>query len=238
MPFAQIAHARRRMRSWDMACPVCNQRKARRECPALGQTICTVCCATKRMVEINCPPDCPHLAAAREHPAAAVKRQQERDVTILLPTIRELTERQYQLFFLFQTTIARHTPEGFNRLNDDDVADAAGSLAATFETAARGVIYEHAAGSTVARRLADDLKGMLDEMRAQGAKAFDHEIAVVLRAIERGARETRKHADGGADAYLALMGRLLQVNRLNRAAGRVEEGTEDRKSAARSIVLP
>jgi hypothetical protein len=38
-----------------------------------------------------------------------VKRQQERDVAILLPTIRELTERQYQLFFLFQTTIARHT---------------------------------------------------------------------------------------------------------------------------------
>ena len=63
-----------------MACPVCNQRKARRECPALHQTICTVCCATKRMVEINCPPDCPHLAAAREHPAAAVKRQQERSL--------------------------------------------------------------------------------------------------------------------------------------------------------------
>ena len=40
------------MRSWGMACPVCGQRKARRECPALGQTICTVCCATKRLVEI------------------------------------------------------------------------------------------------------------------------------------------------------------------------------------------
>jgi class 3 adenylate cyclase len=42
-------------------------------------------------------------------------------------------------------------------LNDDDVADAAGALAATFETAARGVIYEHAPESLVARRLADDL---------------------------------------------------------------------------------
>src|SRR4026209_1781285 len=130
------------MRSWDMACPVCNQRKARRECPALGQTICTVCCATKRMVEINCPPDCPHLAAAREHPAAAVKRQQERDVALLWPTSRELTERQYQLFFFFQSAIARHTPEGFARLNDDDVAGAAGALAAALETAARGGIQE------------------------------------------------------------------------------------------------
>lgn len=162
-----------------------------------------------------------------------VKRRQERDVALLLPTIRELTERQYQLFFLFQTAIAKHTPEGFARLNDDDVADAAGALAATFETAARGVIYEHAAGSTVARRLGDDLKAMIEEMRQQGAKVFDHEIAVVLRAIERGARETRAHADGAADAYLTLMGRLLQVNRSSRV-----EGPHERGAAASSIVLP
>jgi hypothetical protein len=216
-----------------MACPVCNQRKARRACPALGQTICTVCCATKRLVEINCPSDCPHLAAARDHPAAVVKRQQERDVAMLLPTIRELTERQHQLFFLFQTAIARHTPDGFARLNDDDVADAAGSLAATLETAARGVIYEHAAGSTVAHRLATDLRAMLEEMRTQGARVFDHETAVVLRAIEQGARETRKHSGGASDAYLTLMGRLLQVNRINRS-GDAAAG----EPAAPSIVLP
>jgi hypothetical protein len=219
------------MRSWVMACPVCNQRKARRECPALGQTICTVCCATKRMVEINCPSDCPHLAAAREHPAAAVKRQQERDVAILLPTIRELTERQYQLFFLFQTAIARHTPEGFARLNDDDVADAVGALAATFETAARGVIYEHAPESPVARRLTDDLRSMLNEMKQQGAKVYDHETAVVLRAIENGARDVQKQSGGAADAYLTLVGRLLQVNRIARSDSPTDQ-------PASSIVLP
>ena len=214
-----------------MACPVCNQRKARRECPALGQTICTVCCATKRLVEINCPSDCPHLAAAREHPAAAVKRQQERDVAILLPTIRELTERQYQLFFFFQTAIARHTPEGFARLNDDDVAAAAGALAATFETAARGVIYEQTPDSPVARRLADDLRTVLDEMKKQGAKVYDHETAVVLRAIESGASEVRKQSDGAPDAYLTLVGRLLQVNRIARSDSPPEP-------PASSIVLP
>jgi hypothetical protein len=222
------------MRSWDMACPVCAQRKARRACPALGQTICTVCCATKRLVEINCPPACPHLTAAREHPAAVVKRQQEQDVALLLPTLRELTERQHQLFFLFQTAIARHTPEGFARLSDDDVADAAGALASTLETAERGVIYEHAPESPVAGRLAADLKAMLEAMRAQGAKVYDHEIAVVLRAIERGAREVRRQMEGAADTYLSLMGRLLHVNRLAQAAG-----TQPQESRpGRSIVLP
>ena len=222
------------MRSWGMACPVCGQRKARRECPALRQTICTVCCATKRLVEINCPPECPHLAAAREHPAAVVKRQQERDVAILMPTIRELTERQHQLFFLFHTAIARHTPDGFSRLNDDDLAEAAGALASTFETAARGVIYEHAPESPVARHLAADLSTMLDEMQKQGAKVYDHETAVVLRTIEQGAREIRKSLGGDGDAYLLLMGRLLQVNRLARSAQ--SESRDDRPGS--SIVLP
>jgi hypothetical protein len=193
-----------------------------------------VCCATKRQVEIDCPQDCAYLAASREHPAAVVKRQQERDVALLLPTIQELTERQQQLFFLFQTAIARHTPEGFARLNDDDVADAAGSLAATFETAARGVIYEHTAGSTLARHLGDDLRGMVDEMRKQGAKVFDHEISVVLRAIEQGARAARASMGGAADdAYIALMGRLLQIHRSNKAADRTAESRP-----ASSIVLP
>ena len=222
------------MRSWVMACPVCAQRKARRACPALGQTICTVCCATKRLVEINCPPDCAHLAAAREHPAAVVKRQQEQDVALLLPTLRELTERQQQLFFLFQTAIARHTPEGFARLSDDDVEGAAGALASTFETASRGVIYEHAPESPVARRLAADLTAMLDEMRTQGAKIYEHEIAGVLRAIEQGAREVRKQMAGATDAYLSLMWRLLRVNRMAQSAGKQPQ--ENRPGS--SIVLP
>lgn len=223
------------MRSWCMICPVCAQRKARRTCPALGQTICTVCCGTKRLVEIACPSDCSHLHAAREHPAAVVKRRQERDVAALLPAIRDLTERQHQLFFLFHSVIARHTPEGFARLNDNDVADATAALASTFETAARGVIYEHAPDSPVARALAADLKAMLEDVRRQGAKIFDHEAAVVLRAIERGARDTRTQTGEGEGSYLALMTRLLQAGLTapqDKAAERADQ------SAPASIVLP
>ncbi len=172
-----------------MLCPLCRTRKARRSCPALGQTICAVCCGTKRLTEIACPSDCVYLASAREHPAAVVRRQQERDVALLLPTIQHLSERQYQLFFLFQTAIARHKPEGFARLVDEDVAEAAAAMAATLETAARGVIYEHGTQSLVAQRLVTELKALLTELREQGAKVYDGETAIVLRAIEAGARE-------------------------------------------------
>src|SRR4029078_4582143 len=123
-----------------MSVPLCHTRKPRRACPALHQTICPVCCGTKRLSEIQCPDDCVYLTSAREHPAAVVKRQQEHGVDLLLPSLHGLTERQHQLFFLFQSLIARHTPEGFSRLLDDDVADAAAGLGGTLETAARRVI--------------------------------------------------------------------------------------------------
>jgi hypothetical protein len=216
-----------------VACPSCHQRKARRSCPALGQTICPVCCATKRLTEINCPPDCGYLASAREHPAAIVRRQQERDVAVLLPSIRHLTERQHQLFFLFHSVIARYVPDGFARLNDDDVAEAAAATAATLETSSRGVIYEHPAASPIAQGLARALTAMLEEVRAQGTKVYDGETAIALRAIEQGARETRRVAGEDQGAYLALVGRLLPVNRPQERSPGAPQGAQPG-----SIILP
>jgi hypothetical protein len=188
-------------------------------------------------VEIHCPPDCGYLASAREHPAAVVRRQQERDVAILLPTIRHLTERQYQLFFLLQTLVARHVPEGFARLVDDDLADAAGTFAATLETASRGVIYEHPPQSILAQRLITEMKTMLAQMKEEGATTYDREVAIVLRAVEQGAREVRKasapagaDSGGGDTAYLNLVGRLLQINR--------GAEPEAQPAAASSLILP
>jgi len=211
-----------------MSCPICRTRKPRRACPALQQTICPVCCGTKRLTEIQCPDDCVYLTSAREHPAAVVKRQQEHDVAILLPTLHGLTERQHQLFFLFQSVIARHTPEGFSRLLDDDVAEAAGAVASTLETAARGVIYDHVAPSLPAQRLASELKAMLGDMQKQGVRIHDREAATVLRAIEKGARETRKIEPGDA-SYLTLMARLLQRNR---------SGAQPAAEPTRSLIIP
>ena len=196
-----------------MTCPLCGQRKAKRNCPAFHNSICTVCCATKRLTEIDCPPDCVHLVSSKAHPSAPAKRQQEADVAVLLPSIRELTERQYQLFFLFQNVIGQAQPEGLSRVTDLDVAEAAASLAGTLETAARGIIYEQPPHSPTARRLADAFKTLMEQVREQGATLFDREAAITLRAIEQGARTVAGTVGGGDTAYLALMARILQVNR-------------------------
>ena len=190
-----------------------------------------MCCGTKRLVEISCPDTCVHLSAARANPAAVVRRQNEADLALLLPTIQSLTERQHQLFFLFQSVIARHRPEGFARLLDGDVADATGSVAATLETAAKGVIYEHATQSSVAKKLAHELTTLLQQIRDEGTTVYDREAAITFRAIEQGARAIGGSA-GADDGYLSLMGRLLQVNR-----GATPQG-QSPSTLASSIILP
>jgi hypothetical protein len=199
------------VRSWDVSCPACGRNKGKRACPALAQTICPVCCATKRNTEIACPSDCTYLVTAQRHPSAVVQRRQADDVAVLMPTLRHLTERQQQLFFLFQTLIAQHQPQGFAPLIDADVAEAGAALAQTLETAARGVIYEQPAASPVAAALVTDLRGMIEHVRRNGNPVGDLEIAAVLRAIERGARPDQTRED--KVSYLALMARLLHVNR-------------------------
>ena len=54
-------------------CPKCLQRKGKRECPALDEMICSLCCATYRLQEIRCPEDCPHLGS--EHYQHQRRRQ-------------------------------------------------------------------------------------------------------------------------------------------------------------------
>jgi hypothetical protein len=133
------------------------------------------------------------------------------DVAALLPSMGGLTERQQQLFFLFQSVIARSKPEGLARLTDEDVAEAASACAATIETAAKGVLYEHSPAALPAQKLAGEFRTLLAQVREHGATVYDREAAIALRAIERGARSLTRPEE--PTAYLALMGRLLQANK-------------------------
>jgi hypothetical protein len=202
-------------------CPLCHQRRPKRDCPALGQTICAVCCATKRQVEISCPPDCPYLSSARAHPAAVVQRRRDRDVRFLLPLIQDLGERQYRLLLAMQATILKHAGSALPPPIDDDVRDAAGTLASTLETARKGIIYEHQTASLPAQRIVGELRRFLGEIERDGpVKGLDGDAATVLRRIEQGARESATaFAEDGDRAYLALLGRVMAETMTGGRAG-------------------
>jgi hypothetical protein len=171
-----------------MVCPVCNQRKAKRACPALGKDICPICCGTKRLVEIHCPHDCGYLTTARSHPPAVIQRQQDMDRALLLPLLQGLTERQSRLFLMLAAVASRYQSDALQKLVDDDIAQAAGALASTLETAAKGIVYEHRPTSLVASRLMAELKTVVDEVVKNAGSALERDATTALRRIEHGAK--------------------------------------------------
>jgi hypothetical protein len=188
---------------------LCVTRRARRGCPALGQQICAVCCGTKRLIEIPCPSDCPYLASSREHPPAALVRQQQRDVGLFMHGMRDLGDRQSQLFLVINRFLQRYEAPEFQPLIDDDVVDAVAALAATYETAARGVIYVHRPAAMTADRLATALKPVIVEAGKHAGSVFDRDAAVVLRRIEETVRHMKAAEPSNRRGYIDLIGRLL-----------------------------
>lgn len=192
-----------------MICPLCGTRRARRGCPALSKQICAVCCGTKRLTQIQCPSDCAYLASAREHPPAAAIRQQQRDVGLLAQFMRDFNQRQSQMFFLMATFLARYEPLELQPLIDDDVREAAAALAATLETASRGVIYEHRPASLSAERLMSALKPLLAEAGKGAGSSFERDAGVVLRRVEEAAREARALEPDNRRVLLDVIGRVM-----------------------------
>jgi hypothetical protein len=194
-----------------MECPLCRQRAARRACPALGRQICSVCCGTKRLAEIACPPDCGYLAAAQTHPAAVVRRQQQRDLVFMTALMKGLTPRQKDIAWATLGLVSRFNADPLLRLSDEDVADMASSLAATMETASRGVIYEHRPRSVMAQRLSTDVRVFLDQGREQSGAGFDRDATAALMRIGGTFRDAAKLLGGDAPSVcLATITRLMR----------------------------
>ena len=71
-------------------CAKCQKRKAKRECPALGKSLCSLCCGQLRQKELHCPPACPFLekhesyqeqrTIDRQQSSLAERLQKEEDI--------------------------------------------------------------------------------------------------------------------------------------------------------------
>lgn len=217
-------------------CPLCGRRRARRSCPALGEPICSACCGTKRRTEIACPTDCVYLESASAHPPAVVQRQRERDGSFLLALFAGMTAPQQRLTAMLLEHLAAERPESVG-LTDVHVEQAAGALARTYETASRGIVYEHAADTAAAERLAAGMKRLFDTDRANGGRIPDHDTAGILRRVEAGAREARRAlGDGDERAWLSLLRRFWTP-----AGGgpeRAPEADEAGRTTPGGLILP
>jgi hypothetical protein len=199
----------------------------------VGQQICAVCCGTKRLTQIACPSDCAWLVSAREHPAAAVVRRQQRDTALLMNAMRDFDERQSQLFLLINTFLLRYQPPELQPMVDDDVAEAMTALASTYETAARGLIYDHRPASLPAERLVTAMRPVLAKAAEGGGSAFERDLAVVLRRAEETVHEVRATEPGNHRAFVEFLPRVV----LRRPDAGPEPPAADGPSASR-LILP
>jgi hypothetical protein len=160
-------------------------------------------------------------------------RQQQRDFALFVDALRDFNRRQSQLFLAVNRVIANYEPPELQAIVDDDVAEAAAALAATFETASRGVIYEHRPSTLAAERLAAAIRAMLVEAGRGGGSAFERDAAVVLRRVEQAARAARAAAGGDARAYFKLLDRVLTRRDDPQAGSAVDPDTH-----APRLILP
>jgi hypothetical protein len=170
-----------------------------------------------------------YLASAREHPPAVAVRQQQRDVALTVHFIRDFSRRQSELFLLVADFLKRYEPADFQSIVDDDVNAAASALASTFETASRGVIYDHRPASLPAERLVAALKPLLQEAGKNGGTAFERDAAVVLRRVAEAVGDARAADVGNRRAFLDLVGRVIR-------RGNQETADESDRNTPRLIV--
>lgn len=147
-----------------MKCVLCDQRKAKRFCPAKTALICPQCCGEKRVLEIDCPESCEYLKAGRERDAADYRKR-------LLSMDGRAQERNNRVLTVHQDVVARleYTLSRerllANDLTDSDVAQSVDILLDTYRTEDKGVLYEKTADDLQVEYLRRELRKVIESCR-------------------------------------------------------------------------
>jgi len=147
-----------------MKCALCEQRKAKRHCPAKGALICAQCCGEKRVLEIDCPESCEYLKAGREREAE--------DYTKHIRNMDQSARDRYKKVLTdYQEVIAR-LEYALSRerilsrdLTDKDVAQAVEVLLETYRTEDKGILYERTSDDLRVESLRMELRKIIESFR-------------------------------------------------------------------------
>jgi hypothetical protein len=153
-----------------MKCGLCDLKRAKRHCPAKSALICPQCCGEKRVLEIDCPENCPYLIAGRARGIADYNRRigalDSRD-----------HDRNSRVFHDHQDVIARleyaiaRERMSSRDLRDRDVMQAVNILLDTYRTEDNGVLYEKTSEDLRIEPLRRELRKVIESLRNQGGEA-------------------------------------------------------------------
>ena len=135
-------------------CSLCETRRPRRNCPALGKDICTQCCGSKREVTVDCPIDCAYLVEGRNHEALApVGEHPHRDVKVS----ENFLERNKPLYVFVLGTLNQTAKEN-PAIIDADMREAIEALVGKYRAKESGLVVEQTLPNRIAASVFDSFE--------------------------------------------------------------------------------
>ena len=194
-----------------MKCVLCSQRKGKRFCPALGTSICPVCCGEKRVVEISCPPDCEHLVSGQSHQMLRkfVGQLTRENDPHRKRRLYEITNALGPFLARIEEDIVRFA-SGVRALRDREAAEAVELLRKTYETEQKGIIFEHRSPNPLVQSLIRDLGELLEKMRSDPEEGFPRlTTRQIIDCLEVTGMNIQYHLEmnSGENAYLDFVKR-------------------------------
>ena len=191
-----------------MVCPLCAKRKAKRDCPAKGAKICSICCGREREVTIDCPFECPYLQESRLH-----EHKGNLDPKNFPAKEIRIDENFLQENAVLLTVCGRALLDGASLtpgVVDGDTRQALDALIRTYQALESGLYYESRPVSLLAQRVVDHVQQQVREFRdreehEQGmAQIRDGDVLRMLVFLQRMALD-RDNARPKGRAFLDFL---------------------------------
>jgi hypothetical protein len=148
-------------------CSICGKRRAERFCPAQGERICAVCCATEREVRLDCPADCSYLIAAHRYEQEHRKPLAPSEVPFgNVHLSSDLLYSNEALLSGLGYALLKFSAERRD-LADGEILDALEALAETYRTLASGIYYEKPPNAPLANALYATLASFIQDYKKQ-----------------------------------------------------------------------
>jgi hypothetical protein len=203
-----------------MKCILCEQRKAKRPCPAKSNSICPQCCGEKRILEIDCPETCEYLQVGRTHEVQDYYRHLLGGSSVQKEKHRRVLDSHQHVIAHLEGSLAEERMRA-KQLTDKEVAEALDLLLDTYRTEDRGILYEKNSNNLSVEVLRKELHDIIEYYRNPNKDKADHVLIAgensrmpLKSAIEclefiRDMVASHVEAQTSATSYVDLLARLI-----------------------------
>jgi hypothetical protein len=147
-----------------MRCVVCDQRKAKRSCPAKSASICAPCCGEKRVLEIDCPETCRYLEMGRSHEVKEYFRYLRSTEPGKAEARERIVSENEAVIAHIEAALAQERL-AVHDLTDGAVAEALDLLLDAYRTEEKGILYEKTSSDLQVDSLRRTLREIIQSRR-------------------------------------------------------------------------